>query len=831
MDLSIIIPSFKRADLLDFGLRSLSQQKVISPFEVIVLNDGIPDNTQRVCESYKNKLNIRYVFTGQRNHPEPVWRIPGFAINIGAKMANGKFMVIMCPEMYLLDDCLQLVIDNLKANPKSLVITEGKDDQDCVFLNNIKQRTNLNELNKIYVNTPDLNTEFPFFFGVSTADFIDIGGYDEDFLGNCWDDQDVIMRLKQNGASYLKLPYRVVHLYHSRLRYETIKIRDMWEYNKRIYDAKFGTIKRNVGREWGSLAIPIAKLEVREITELERYFTTIYEKNIWNGKESKSGTGSDLVHTEAMRPRLINLINSLGIESIVDLPCGDFNWMKEIIGQLDIKKYTGGDIIRAMIKSNEEKYSSLPIAPKFMYLDAIDDVPPKSDLILCRDGLVHFSFKTIIKILKNFISSGSTYLIMTTFPRADRINEDINDGGWHAVNFNLPPFNFPKPYRTILEECTECNGIYADKTLGLWKLADLKKYLEPMPPSTSVESESTEVSIGDLIITKKSNSILVNKNAKLKVAHIHPWWDSAGVGIIHAKMMNKFTKVEVRHIVGGNTCLEYDTDLLLRRDDEAIKRVLEQSDILHFNTFWYDDPQLQYQFPWDKYLKDKKLVFHMHGGTICFDYPKLEEIAKIATIYTCSPLIPKFMKFATWVPNILPIDEPLCMPKTRVSKKPIKFLFMVNHDHNKGRAEIEWLITKLNTVYGYDIQFESWFHKYPYMESLIKRKDFDVIIDNITQGFIGMVGWEAMSQEQVCIARLSPIVLENYTKLADGEAPPIVNVSGIDELAKNIIDLSSDVNKVIRIQKQGRIWMEKYYSQERLCKLWEKRYFNLMKNG
>lgn len=155
---------------------------------------------------------------------------------------------------------------------------------------------------------------------------------------------------------------------------------------------------------------------------------------------------------------------------------------------------------------------------------------------------------------------------------------------------------------------------------------------------------------------------------------------------------------------------------------------------------------------------------------------------------------------------------------------------MVNHDHNKGRAEVEWLIQKLNEVYGYDIQFESWFHKYPYAEALVKRKEFDVIIDNITQGFIGMVGWEALSQAQVCIARLSPIVVENYTKLGNGEAPPIINVSGIDELAKTIIDLSNDANKVKEIQKQGRDWMEKYYNPKRLCQLWEKRYFKIMKN-
>jgi hypothetical protein len=218
----------------------------------------------------------------------------------------------------------------------------------------------------------------------------------------------------------------------------------------------------------------------------------------------------------------------------------------------------------------------------------------------------------------------------------------------------------------------------------------------------------------------------------------------------------------------------------------------------------------------------------MHGGAICFNYKKLDEISKVATMYTCSPLLPGFMKFTTWVPNIIPINELLYAANTRVTKKPIKFLAMVNHDHNKGRAELEWLFFKLNSVYEYKISFESWLQKYPYKEALVARREFDVVIDNITQGFIGMVGWETLSQAQVCLARLSPIVLENYTKLGEGEAPPIVNVSGIDELAKEIVDLSQNEERVIDIQKKSRKWMEKHYNPERLCKQWEKRYMKLL---
>jgi glycosyltransferase involved in cell wall biosynthesis len=837
MDLSIIIPSFKRADLLKFGLRSIARQKTTSKYEIIVVNDGLEDDTKKVCDSFKSQLNIRYIFTGQRNIPEPVWRIPGFAINIGAKMATGDFMLIMCPEMYLLDDGLQGMIDTLKSNPKHIVITNGKDDQDAVFLGNIQQNVSTHDLLNLYDRMPKLNTEFPFFLGVSTKEFIEIGGYDEDFIGNCWDDQDIVTRLKQNGLSYEKLGYRVVHLYHSRIRYSDETTKKMWDYNKNVYDTKFGLVKRNVGKIWGNCLLAT---EAKETNDLEKHFTTIYEKNVWNGKESRSGTGSDLVNTAFLRPLLVEVINSLNIESVLDLPCGDFNWMRRVIEQLQIKEYLGGDIIPAMIKDNEIKYSGTPIlaAPKFTYINMLKEVPPKADLILCRDGLVHFSFDSVKKILNNFIMSGSTYLLTTTFVDNKRAVTDIKDGEWRPINFYLPPFNFPPPKDLIVEKCVEGDGLFADKCLALWKLSDLKKFLEPQPAPSSPdislkcapEKQGASITIEPVDIPKPI--VIPSKKVKLRVAHIHPWWDSAGVGIMHTEMMNKYTNIGVRHIVAGVSVLKHSTDLILGQHDDEIKKVLKAADILHFNTFWHDDPQLKqsYLFPWKDYLAGKKLIFHMHGGAICFNYKKLAEISEVATMYTCSPLLPKFMPFTTWVPNIIPIYDPLYSPKTRVVTKPVKFLAMVNHDHNKGRAELEWLFFKLNNVYGYKISFESWLQKYVYHEALEARKDFDVVIDNITQGFIGMVGWETLCQEQVCIARLSPIVLENYTKLGNGEAPPIINVSGIDELAREAVDLNADEQKVQRIQKQGREWMEKYYNPEKLCKQWERRYTNIMKN-
>jgi glycosyltransferase involved in cell wall biosynthesis len=255
MDLSVIIPSFKRADLLQYGLKSWALQNIKSSYEIIVLNDGIEDETAKVCSNYQSRLPINYVFTGQRNAKDIVWRIPGFAINIGAQLAKGKNIIIACPEIYILNDCVQHMIDTLNEDPKKLVITYGKDDRGAAFLKYVKEGLSNNDIASKYdsdvKNTPAINTEFPFFMGINRKEFIDIGGYDEDFIGYCFDDADVVNRLRKNGCSIHKIASKIIHLYHPRLRYGLEEVKEKWNYNEKLYYERINQIQRNVGRQWG----------------------------------------------------------------------------------------------------------------------------------------------------------------------------------------------------------------------------------------------------------------------------------------------------------------------------------------------------------------------------------------------------------------------------------------------------------------------------------------------------------------------------------------------------------------------------------------------------
>jgi hypothetical protein len=197
-------------------------------------------------------------------------------------------------------------------------------------------------------------------------------------------------------------------------------------------------------------------------------FTAIHEDNAWRGEESISGPGSSLAATSALRRELPRLLAELDCTSLLDAPCGDLWWLKET--PLPVASYCGIDIVEEVIAANRRRHA----APgrTFLCLDVRRDPLPRADLVLCRDCLVHLSFRDARRTLANFRRSGATWLLTTTFP-GHRTNLDAVTGQWRPLNLQLPPFSLPPPHTLLDERCPEDGGRYADKSLGLWRLTDL----------------------------------------------------------------------------------------------------------------------------------------------------------------------------------------------------------------------------------------------------------------------------------------------------------------------------------------------------------------------
>ena len=197
-------------------------------------------------------------------------------------------------------------------------------------------------------------------------------------------------------------------------------------------------------------------------------FSNIYHKNYWQGSESRSGKGSDAVQTRVLCRELSALLSKLNVQSILDVPCGDFNWMREVVGNNNLD-YTGGDIVDQLVDEDNKLYGSPSI--RFEKIDVIKDSLPKADLLICRDCLVHLSNKEVLLALANIRAGNFKYVALTSF-LSRKSNPDIRTGKWRPLNMHLAPFNLPQPVAVIDEKCTEAGGRFSDKTLSVWRSSD-----------------------------------------------------------------------------------------------------------------------------------------------------------------------------------------------------------------------------------------------------------------------------------------------------------------------------------------------------------------------
>jgi len=204
------------------------------------------------------------------------------------------------------------------------------------------------------------------------------------------------------------------------------------------------------------------KKKIFESNSTKERFELIYKTNFWSSKESVSGLGSELKNTINIKKEIINIISHYKIRSILDAPCGDFNWIKDILN--DEVNYFGGDIVKNLIIENLQKNKKKNIT--FKELDITSDPLPNVDLMLCRDCLIHLSYKKINLFFQNSKKSNIKFLLLTSYKFKNQqikiINSDIPDGEFREIDMSEPPFLLPEPIIKILDkdEQTKTSAYY-----------------------------------------------------------------------------------------------------------------------------------------------------------------------------------------------------------------------------------------------------------------------------------------------------------------------------------------------------------------------------------
>ena len=134
---------------------------------------------------------------------------------------------------------------------------------------------------------------------------------------------------------------------------------------------------------WKISLLQIDRLRERAMLKLLRFkgklgmkrqvFSDIYRLNLWANAESRSGHGSSLASTEALRRELPLLLRRFGIRTMLDAGCGDCNWISHI-KDLDLERYVGAEIVPALVEANRRKeWPSVRYQREFILLDITHD--------------------------------------------------------------------------------------------------------------------------------------------------------------------------------------------------------------------------------------------------------------------------------------------------------------------------------------------------------------------------------------------------------------------------------------------------------------------------
>lgn len=174
-----------------------------------------------------------------------------------------------------------------------------------------------------------------------------------------------------------------------------------------------------------------------------------YLRNLGKELESLSGHSSTLLNTYHFREALKPLLKD--VKSVADCPCGDWNWMRTV--KLDNVKYTGYDILPEIVDANKENF------PKYNFevFDAVTEVLPKVDLIICKDFLTHLHDSVVETVIENFRKSKSKFLLSTSYVKSTANN--MNDNwGWKEID--LSKFGLTSPIQRFMDAPDRFHGLY-----------------------------------------------------------------------------------------------------------------------------------------------------------------------------------------------------------------------------------------------------------------------------------------------------------------------------------------------------------------------------------
>ena len=110
-NISIITPTYNRADELEFLINSISNQTIdLSNIELIISDDGSDDDTESVIRSWKEKVDFNILYINQKN------KGPGAARNHGLENSSGDLIFFIDSDCEAHNTWIEIIIKEYNQN-------------------------------------------------------------------------------------------------------------------------------------------------------------------------------------------------------------------------------------------------------------------------------------------------------------------------------------------------------------------------------------------------------------------------------------------------------------------------------------------------------------------------------------------------------------------------------------------------------------------------------------------------------------------------------------------------------------------------------------------
>jgi glycosyltransferase involved in cell wall biosynthesis len=241
---SIVLGSFNRKRFLKKTIKSIRENGVSLPYEIIVVDGGSTDGTLRFLMSQKDVITIVQHNRGTWKGEQVPRRSWGYFMNLGFKTAHGKFICMISDDSLLIPGAISAGIEAYENATQ----TGRKVGAVAFYWRNWPEQemywVGKTLGNKLFVN-----------HGLYVKDALeDVGWLDEELYSFYHADGDVCLKLWQHGYEVIDCPTAFVehfsHLDRSIRRENVLQQNRDWETYQQRWESIFSEAEKENHEDW-----------------------------------------------------------------------------------------------------------------------------------------------------------------------------------------------------------------------------------------------------------------------------------------------------------------------------------------------------------------------------------------------------------------------------------------------------------------------------------------------------------------------------------------------------------------------------------------------------